>query len=326
MGTTDIIVVTHKYENIKKCLENIILPQNVKIWVVVNGIDTKTVEYLKSISYGNSNIKYVISETNIPKSRARNIGVRAADSEIVYFIDDDAYFTADNIGLVKKKFSEYPEVDIIGGPNITPPGSTGFQRLSGYLLSSAVVAGGMRKRYAGSASEGLTDDMSLILCNLAIKRNVFEKENIYFDERLHYNEENLLLSRLKNKGYKMLHCPELVVYHHRRKDLYSFARQVFGSGKGRAIMTYIMPRSVSLVHLMPVALMIYAAALFVLGRYFLAWLPLIAYLLAVIFNSCYIAVKNREKYHTVITMTVISMVAHLSYGAGFVAGAVRRLI
>ncbi|MCB4791185.1 MAG: glycosyltransferase [Elusimicrobia bacterium] len=306
-------LVTHRIEKLKACLGRI---ANNDILIVVNGYDKEIVDYLSE--FKTDKLSYIVIENKIGKSKARNIGIEKSQADIIYFLDDDVFFEKDNIKILEDKYEKYPDVKIIGGPNLTPVNSSYFQRISGYIFESPFTAWKMGNRYKiKTPGDVYCDDKKLILCNLAIKKEVFDKENICFDERLYYNEENLLLEKLKEKGYKMLYSPELTVYHYRREDTFGFAKQIFASGKGRAIMTFIMPKTLSLYHIIPSLFLIYIVSLI----FSPVWpVPVYVYIIANLSNSIWVTIKNRENIFSFITVFILSFIAHISYGFGFLNG------
>ena len=312
----EILIVTHRYERLKESLAKI-SKFNEKILVVVDGPNQDIVELLKS--YQNNDIRYIVLDKNAGKSRARNIGIKNSQADIIYFLDDDVYFEKDNIEALKSKFKKYPQASIIGGPNLTPKNSSYFQRASGYIFTSVFTAWKMKNRYLNNYVQDVyCDDKSLILCNMAVKREVFEKENIYFDERLNYNEENLFLEYIKDKGYKMLYSPEIFVYHARRPNIAGFSRQVFGSGKGRAVMTKILPKTLSWFNTIPSLFLLYLIFLPLFPL--LLIYPLFAYIAINISNALFITISNKESIAVFLYVVILSFVAHVSYGYGFLYG------
>jgi GT2 family glycosyltransferase len=312
----EILIVTHRYERLKESLAKIAELNN-KILVVVDGLNQGIIELLNSLK--NSNIRHIVLEKSAGKSMARNIGIKNSQADIIYFLDDDVYFEKDNIAALKNKFEKYPQASVIGGPNLTPKNSSSFQRASGYIFTSIFTAWKMKNRYINKDAKDIyCDDKSLILCNLAVKKEIFEKENIYFDQSLNYNEENLFLEQLKGKGYKMLYSPDIFVYHTRRPEIAGFSRQIFGSGKGRAIMTKILPKTLSWFNVIPSLFLIYLVLLSICPHCLIY--PLFAYFAINVFNALYITIRNKENIAVFLYVVILSFVAHVSYGYGFLYG------
>jgi len=125
-------------------------------------------------------------------SRQRNSAAQDARGEILYFLDDDSQVAPDCLDTCTTIFAE-PTVAVVGGPSLTPTTDTPLQQLFGLALSSLFGAGGMRNRYRRIGDVRDTSDKELILCNLALRRNIF-LESGGLDERLYPNEENELFS------------------------------------------------------------------------------------------------------------------------------------
>lgn len=252
-----------------------------------------------------------------PLGRARNAALRAARGESVFFLDDDARVPPDFFARLERKWSEYPSADALGGPNLTPPGSARFARLAGALLSSRFGAGRMSRRYRGFAKDVWTDDSSLMLCNLALRRRALDA-GARFDDGLARNEENLLLAGLRRRGGLALHSPELFVWHDRREAPAAFLRQCFQSGLGRGQMTRVSPGSLRPDHLAPLALL---AAPFAAGRSPAAAGALAVYALAAAAAAWGAARGERPRAAAAAALWLLFPAAHAAYAAGLLAGA-----
>ncbi|MFA7074685.1 MAG: glycosyltransferase [Endomicrobiaceae bacterium] len=323
MITISTLIISNKrYDYLKETVSSL-MKINGNIFIVVNGYFNKTVQFLKETQYNYKNLNFIILNEQIDKSDARNIGVKNVSSDVIYFLDDDAFICKDNIKILEEKFNKYPSLGVIGGPNLTPENSGRFEKISGIMLSTYLLTWKMSRRYIIAGNDRLTDDSELILCNLAVKKDLFAKYNVKFEKLLHYNEENLLLEQLKNNGVKILYSPELSVYHHRRSSLFSFAQQVFYSGKGRALMTFFMPSSLRFVHLIPAFFTLYLLAL-ILGK--MTFALLFIYLLIAIYNVLSASILYNIKIHNTGLMMIITFVSHISYGVGFLAGTVKGFL
>jgi GT2 family glycosyltransferase len=326
MIAADVIIITAGRKRfLERCLSIVLQWQDVTPIIVVNGHDEETTRFLKEISVAHRCLVFSVSEEKIPKSRARNRGIGLGNAPLVYFLDDDAVPREDAMSIARNGFDRHPEIDVIGGPNVTPDESPFFERMIGYVLSSPFTAGRMRRRYGIAAHEEIdVNDSSLMLCNLAVRRKVFEQEKLRFDERLEYNEENLLLQQLRLSGHRMMYDPRLVVSHSRRSSLFSYMLQVFKSGEGRALMTVILPRSLSPGYLFPAIFLCYLASLPVCQRMPFGT-PLLVYLGISVLEAVRIMIIHQECFCALPVLSGLPLVSHLSYGAGFLWG-MRRLM
>ncbi len=314
--TVAIISSNNKYEYLK---ETISCAQKFDsdVFVLVNGADVKIEDFLKQTKDFYPKLIFETISDKIDKSSARNICVEKINADVIYFLDDDAFFTADNIKILNEKFNKFPIAGVIGGPNLTPENSSNFEKLSGIMLSTYFLSWKMSSRYAAFGKDRLTDDTELILCNLAVRKSFFQRYNLKFEKKLHYNEENLLLEQMKKCGVKFLYTPDLIVYHHRRSSLYQFLVQVFNSGKGRALMPFFMPSSLHFVYMFPAVFVLYIVwSIFFKTKFILLFI----YLLLTINNIANAVYNNKLKFSDIPVMFLISISAHISYGSGFIAG------
>jgi hypothetical protein len=150
-------------------------------------------------------------------------------------------------------------VAAVGGPSLTPQADSTLQQLFGLALSSLFGAGGMRNRYRSTGDVRETSDKELILCNLAMKRDIFLEAG-GLDERLYPNEENELLDRIQSSGMKLMHAPKMAIHRSQRRSLPLFIRQMFSYGRGRAHQTLIAA-SGPIIGFVPMLFLIYLALL-----------------------------------------------------------------
>ena len=293
------------------------------VFVVINGENQQTFNFLTATRKNYPNIDFILLKEKINKSDARNIGIKNINSDYIYFLDDDTFIDKNNIKIITDKLIKYPFIEIIGGPNLTPNLSSRFQKLTGILLASFLVSYKMNARYFPKGKDRLTNDIELILCNLVIKKDLFIKYNLKFNKLLHYNEENLLLEQLKKQNVEMLYSPDLTVYHHRRKSLKNFLEQIYNSGKGRGIMSVMMPSSIKIFFFFPTLFILYLIStcigkttLFLLNVYLLL-------ILYVIITSYFI---YKLKLLDIAIMFVMSVLSHLIYGYGLVVGIIKGIL
>lgn len=248
-------------------------------------------------------------------SRQRNAAANEARGEIIYFLDDDSRVSPDCL-IRCARVLEDSSVAVAGGPSLTPADDTWLQQLFGSALSSLLGAGAVRNRYRACGVTRSTSDKELILCNLAIRRNVFI-ETGGFDERLYPNEENELLDRIVSRGMKLIHAPEMSVRRSQRRTLRLFMRQMFSYGRGRAQQTLIAGPG-TITGFAPLLLLLYLALLpfMPFNRLFLA--PLYAYLALVLGFSA--AAFLRSGSPSRLLLIPLYPLMHISNGWGLLCG------
>jgi succinoglycan biosynthesis protein ExoA len=304
--------------SLQKCLASIAmseLPEKTELLVVCNGSDPETERFLHERAESDLRLRLLEVNEGSPAD-ARNAALGLAQGDIVYFLDDDVTIAPDLFSRALTTFSNRPEVDVLGGPNLTPLGASDFEQCVGRVLASRLGSGLVCDRYRSRGSLRRTSDRSLILCNLAIRRRAIASRNPVFWGDLVCNEENLLLGLLAGENRGMLHDPSLIVYHSRRSTLVSFAQQIFRYGRGRCQNTLLLPGSLSPIFLIPVFFLLYLVSLTLL-RTLGSMLPLVIYALAVTATAVLEAVHNRA-ISRIPLMMMLYPTCHLAYATGFV--------
>ena len=86
-------------------------------------------------------VKVIPSWPKTGPAEKRDLGVRYARGTIIAFIDDDAYPDKDWLKNAIAYFKN-PKIAAVCGPGITPPNNNLRQRVSGWVWSSWLGAGG----------------------------------------------------------------------------------------------------------------------------------------------------------------------------------------
>jgi glycosyltransferase involved in cell wall biosynthesis len=108
-----------------------------EVLVAINGYDPDALRILEDPNL-NQILSLRVFEFGLPLSpaEARNRLVEKASGEWLYFLDDDAFVDSEILKNFEKVLRDFPTSSIVGGPNLTPPGSTEFEHLSGFALAS----------------------------------------------------------------------------------------------------------------------------------------------------------------------------------------------
>jgi len=127
---------------------------------------------IRRLKYPKSRYEVIIIKgLNVPDNR--NEGVKRANGDIIVFLDDDGIIEPDYLNKLDAFLSAHPEVDIVGGPQLNPPGEGLFAQISGYALGSSFGAFGINKRYK-KVPENLSADSNYISgANFISKKKVF---------------------------------------------------------------------------------------------------------------------------------------------------------
>lgn len=213
MSSSTISVVVPVYkggEVFRTCLETLrdSLCSPTEIIVVSDG-DTDT-SWQIARDFG---VKVLRLKTNGGPARARNIGAKAAQGDILFFIDADVALHPEALGLVKQQFEQFPDLAALIGSYDDAPGENNF--LSQY-----------KNLFHHYTHQHSSENASTFwgACG-AIRRSVFITVG-GFDEsyRRPCIEDIELGYRLKRAGYDIRLCKDIWVKHLKRWDFFSLLK------------------------------------------------------------------------------------------------------
>jgi glycosyltransferase involved in cell wall biosynthesis len=253
-------------------------------------------------------------------SRQRNLAAQKATGDILYFMDDDALMNAENF-LLCNEAMENREVAVVGGPSLTPDTDSWLQQLFGNALSSLIGSGPVRNRYRMVGTIRTTTDKELILCNLAVRRDVFLAHG-GFNESLYPNEENEFLERLAIDGNLLLHVPSMSVMRSQRKTVWEFVRQMFNYGRGRAEQSRISS-SYPVLSFIPLFFVVYLCVAAANIKYPLVLLPLVIYIGAVLISMLWELWRSKWRWSLVLLIGIYPLM-HIVNGVGLLYGLIGR--
>lgn len=265
----------------------------------------------------------------------RNKGADIGKGEIICFIDDDAIAHKDLLKNAESFFNEHPEIDIVGGPQLTPLDEKGFAKISGYALSSKFGGWNTSNRYSTKTTNLNADDTYLTTAIMFCRKNVFEK--VRFDEKLFPGEDSKFVLEAKKQGLKIAYSPDLIVYHKRRPTIKKFITQIFNYGKVTS--TRISSRELikqpfffipSIFFFYVLAIIINSSFLFQKNNFseeinifaLMFLVPLCLYFILNLFFSISASIKNKDFLG--MCLPFIFPILHLSYGAGMIYGYLKK--
>jgi len=103
---------------------------------------------------------HAATSSPIPTSPAvkRDVGESAARGRILAFLDDDAYPSSNWLDAALEVLTTFG-AHAVGGPGLTPPGSSWRERLGGAVYESRLGSGPLRYRFVPGASVAECDDL-----------------------------------------------------------------------------------------------------------------------------------------------------------------------
>ncbi|MHA1237112.1 MAG: glycosyltransferase [Candidatus Hodarchaeales archaeon] len=228
---TSVIVCTYNgSKTIKETLDNLskLDYPHFEVIIVNDGSTDQTPQIINE--YVNKYGFKLKSIENNGLSNARNIGYKLANSEIVAYIDDDAYPDPQWLKYLAYDFMN-TEFAGIGGPNIGPD-SDGFITK---CISNA----------PGNPMTVLISDREaehLAGCNMAFRKSALEEVNGFDSKfRIAGDDVDLCWMLIKN-GFKLGFSPSALVWHHRRNSIRTFLKQQHNYGKAESLLEEKWPQ------------------------------------------------------------------------------------
>jgi succinoglycan biosynthesis protein ExoA len=273
------------------------------------------------VDYPAAKLEIILARGQQP-SVQRNTALRAAQGEIIYFLDDDSLTSPGNLRRALEHFRD-PQVQMVGGPNLCPPEAPLLEQVFALVLSSWIAFGPSRARYAKVGSVRATSEKELILCNLLGRRESLLRHG-GFNEALYPNEENALMDNLQNAGGKLLYDPELFVWRRPRRTLQAFAKMLLNYGRGRAEQFRTTPTLGSLLNFVPPLFVLYLLVALPLSFCWpLVLGPLLLYAL-VIFGQTLTLIPKGGLARSFCALPFL-VETHILYGLGFWRGLFTKL-
>lgn len=199
----------------------------------------------------------VLPSGSVGPAPKRDMAAKAARGDILVFLDDDSYPRADLLDVAAPYFED-KNVVAIGGPAITPPHDSFWQRVSGAVFLSR-LSGGAPERYVPVG--GVRDVQDWPSVNLMVRRAEFLSVGGFDTAHWPGEDTKLCLDLIKKTGMRILYVPQLVVWHHRRSGLLSHLRQVGGYGLHRGFFAKKYPQtSCKPAYFMPSVFVLFSVA------------------------------------------------------------------
>ncbi len=286
--------------------------------------DIPAVTASRALDYPREKLEIIIARGKQPAVQ-RNAAIKAARGDLIYFLDDDAQPSADNLHRMVAHFAR-PEVKMVGGPNLCPPDAPALEKVFAVVLASWLAFGPSRARYDAVGTPRATSEKELILCNLAARRDALLVSG-GFDESLYPNEENALMDDLQRRGGTLLYDPAFYVHRRPRPTLRAFCKMLMTYGRGRAEQFRLHPTPGSALNFVPPLFCVYLAALpalaMVPGGRGAGFVPLAFYALAVLLQTLASAARKGVFQSFIAAPLVVA--SHIFYGLGFWRGLFTRL-
>lgn len=201
-----------------ECLNSLknIYYSNKCIYIVDNNSNEKDVKFLENnINY--SDVKIIKLKENIGFSGGNNIGIKEAladNCEVIGLLNNDTTVEVDFLNqLVEKLFSDerigavVPQIRDYYNKSIVTYGGGEINYLKGSVFIEGI------NRYEDSINNAERCVTFGHGCCLFMKSKVISKVGLLPEEYFLYFEDTDYSIQLTNSGYKILYCPESIIYH-----------------------------------------------------------------------------------------------------------------
>jgi hypothetical protein len=168
----------------------------------------------------------------------RDLAARKTRSEILAFLDDDAWPRKDWLEKALPYFDG--DADAVGGPAVTPLGAGALEEGLGLVFETLLGGGTQRYRYRPVGAPAWVDDFPSV--NLLVRRKAFLSAG-GFDSPYWPGEDTQFCLAFVKAGYRIRYAPDVFVWHHRRPDVSSHLRQVGAYGLHRGFFVKRFPET-----------------------------------------------------------------------------------
>ncbi len=286
---------------------------DLEILVVDGDSDDRTAEVVRTLAEDDPRVKLLANPMRtVP--HAMNIGIRAAEGDIVIRLDGHAEIETDFIANSLRALEEHPECACVGGPIHNVNQGPTSQAISN-AMSSAFGVGNARFRTGGQ--DGYVDTLAF---------GAYRKADLYdiglFDEALTRNQDDELNFRLVQAGRKIWFANDIRSRYYVRTRLDKLYRQYFQYGYWKV---YVNRKHRTVTNLRQLAPPIFIAALAVFAALALFWplarlglaLTLGAYALAAL---CFTVLTRPASLREALLVVAAFATIHAGYGLGYWSG------
>ena len=197
-----VIPVFNSEKTIEKCLDTVKCQTypNLEVIVVDDGSSDET---LTRVSKYNPII--IRNEQNLGAPHAMNVGAEKAQGEYVFFLDADAWAPNWLIEKAVSLISEDKSYSAVGGWYVPIGGDKLYSLYLRTIMFDRISQDTRIQVYSGKT------DPQVFGCFLGFRRSVLSREEFSENFKAIYDRE--YMARLSRKGYKVLFCMDLFVFH-----------------------------------------------------------------------------------------------------------------
>jgi glycosyltransferase involved in cell wall biosynthesis len=304
-----ILPILNEERDLRDCISAILQQKydgKLEVILALGPSTDNTNQIANSLAQADSRIKLVNNPTG-KTAAALNLAIAAASSEIICRIDGHAEISDTYIKTAVEIMMQTGAVNVGGLMNASA--DRGFQSVVATAMRSRIGVGSSKFHTGGEA--GPADTVYL---------GTFKKSAILqaggFDEKYIRAQDWELNHRLRLNGGVIWFDPRLVVTYRPRDTFRKLAKQYFEYGRWRRAVSREHKGTVNYRYLAPPIALVINFLSMILGLFFssIFFLPVLIYLLTIIFSSLFIGKSIYEK----LTLPMVLITMHVSWGFGFI--------
>lgn len=304
-----ILPILNEERDLRDCISAILQQKyegKLEVILALGPSTDNTNQIANSLAQADSRIKLVNNPTG-KTAAALNLAITAASSEIICRIDGHAEISNIYIKTAVEIMMQTGAVNVGGLMNASA--DRGFQSVVATAMRSRIGVGSSKFHTGGEA--GPADTVYL---------GTFKKSAILqaggFDEKYIRAQDWELNHRLRLNGGVIWFDPRLVVTYRPRDTFRKLAKQYFEYGRWRRAVSREHKGTVNYRYLAPPIALVINFFSIILGLFFssIFFLPVLIYLLTIIFSSLFIGKSIYEK----LTLPMVLITMHVSWGFGFI--------
>jgi glycosyltransferase involved in cell wall biosynthesis len=318
---TVVVPCRNERDYISQCLDSILsqdYPRDriAQILVVDGQSDDGTREIVERYVRRNPTVRLVDNPRRIPAA-ALNIGIQAAEGEVVVRLDAHATYPATYLSRLVPALEAHGADNVGGVISTVPANDSAIARAIAVALSHPFGVGDSYFRI-GTTEPRWVDTIAFFCC----RREVLERLG-GFDEELARGEDCEFNFRLRDKGGRVLLVPGVEARYYARRTLKQLAQMLYQYGYFKALLMRKMGRVLSLRQFVPSGFVVALLGSAILSL----WVPLArlpfalvagAYVLALVLSSVHAG--RTQGIRTMAVLPVAFAFMHFSYGIGFLKG------
>jgi len=296
---TVVILTYNSGATIRECLDSLVAQQFQDFEVIIVDDDSED-QTLSVVSEFSSRMKLSVIRNgahNIP--RGRNIGIGAAQTDVVAFLDSDDCAAPNWTQAIIDAFSAHPQTALIGG-QLQPAYRTAVAH------AIAMNDHAIRRLFLG----GL---LQFCAGNSAV--NLQALQEVRYNEEFKFGEDLELATRLTGPDSKR-YVSDMIIYQHSRTTLPQYAKQMYRYGYMKMWVSFVA-RSFRLLDFAPLVLLIAGAIASVVLE---TWWPVLLNIPFALAEAIFVSVYQRCPARIAVLTFPAWLVKNMAWSVGITFG------